>query len=352
MFYRLHADGTSTMIDLRNFFGGPKAMPCWMIGAGPSLLQLPVNCIRESPCPKFSMNLAGSGLIRPNFWTSYDPTVRFHPSLYLDPSIIKFVHRCRAMDLVPGTMFKVCDCPATLFFDRDREIGFRNFTEISKPRIVDWQDSFVQAIQIAFAVGFRTLLLAGCEFYIRPAKELLATARSAGVQYQEKELLGNFIRRCRDAGLSEEALESAQAGRSYHFDETKTLSDMIQADFHYFRVAQYLRLSLRSIVLSGLNLVSVTPNSRLNDYFPYSSIDDALELIGSVVGKPDSETTHGCYSKTIPQHPAGVGPMQDFLPHFWKNRDEQVKNNVIAKRGKVAAIEELPEIPVEIEEAP
>lgn len=327
-------------------------MPCWMIGAGPSLLDLPVECIRNSPAPKFSMNLAGSGLIRPNFWTSYDPTVRFHPSLYLDPSIIKFVHRCRAMDLVPGTMFKVCDCPATLFFDRNREIGFRNFTEFPKPGIVDWQDSFVQAIQIAFAVGFRTLLLAGCELYIRPANELLTTALRAGVHYQEKELLGNFIRRCREAGLSDEALESAQAGKSYHFDETKSLPAMIQADFHYFRVAQYLRLTLRSLVLSGLNLISVTPNSRLNDYFLYSSIEDALEMVATVVGNPELEATHGCYTRTSPQHPAGTGPMQDFSPHFWKKRDEPLKNNLIAKKAKVAAIEGLPEILVDIQEAP
>ncbi|MCA8995285.1 MAG: hypothetical protein KDA88_25150, partial [Planctomycetaceae bacterium] len=74
MFYRVFPDHARQSLPLENHFAGPQPTACWLIGGGPSLKTLPLEQIQRSPCPKFAVNLAGSGLFRPNFWTSYDPT--------------------------------------------------------------------------------------------------------------------------------------------------------------------------------------------------------------------------------------------------------------------------------------
>src|SRR5262245_23167651 len=91
MFYRLHTDGTRTEVALADAYAGPTRTACWLIGGGPSLVELPCQAIARSPVPKFAVNLAGTRLLRPTFWTSYDPSARFHRSIYLDASVTKFV---------------------------------------------------------------------------------------------------------------------------------------------------------------------------------------------------------------------------------------------------------------------
>ena len=327
MFFRLHTDGTAEPAGLQSLFAGPMSTACWLIGGGPSLAGLPTDEIARSPLPKLAVNLAGHGLLRPTFWTSYDPTARFHRSIYLDASILKFVHRCRAMDLIPGTTFKVCEAPATLFFERDPQRGYHDFLRSSpitlpaidrpQPAITDWQDSFVQAIEIAWQLGFRTLYLAGCDMFVRPSPEQLALAETVGVEYRPREPLRDFFDRCRHAGLNPARLESVPHGGQYHFDEQKPLAAAIQTDLHYYRVVQYLRLARRSMALAGLELVCVTPDSRLNDHVAYRDATEVLDQIAETVGDPRRETTRGRYTGTAAA-PVAAAPMKDLPPHNWK----------------------------------
>jgi hypothetical protein len=381
MFFRLHTDGRVQVVDLAETFSGPTRTACWVIGGGPSLADLPTDAIAASPAPKFAVNLAGHGLLRPTFWTSYDPTARFQRSLYLDASILKFVHRCRAMDLVPGTTFKVCETPATYFFERDPDRGYHDFlapgraatpsvelphshqtrlsSEETRCTITDWQDSLVQAIDLAYRLGFRTLLLAGCDMFVPPSPEQIALAQTVGVTYRPREPLRDFCDRCRQAGLSADELERLPTGRQYHFEEHKPLAAAIQTDLHYFRVAQYLRLARRSMALAGLELISVTPLSRLNDYFPYRPVANVLAEIAATVGDPRTETTRGRYTGAPATPPAHLAPMRDFPPHHWSRRSKPVAPPQEAppvpprddpRQRLRKALQELPEIPVDIPE--
>jgi hypothetical protein len=207
VFYRLNTDGTRSGIELQDAFAGPTRTACWIVGGGPSLAQLPCAAIARSPAPKLAINLGGARLIRPTLWTSYDPSARFHRSVYLDASIWKFVHARRAMDLVPETTFKVCECPGVVFFDRDPQRGFADFLPSHAAGIVDWNDSFVQAIEIAYRLGFRVLYLAGCDFHVRPSDAQLERARAAGIEYASRELLGEFFHRCAAKGIPRDELE-------------------------------------------------------------------------------------------------------------------------------------------------
>jgi len=317
MFYRRQTDGTRVAIPLENQFAGPTTSPCWLIGGGPSLTGLAVEQIECSAAPRFAMNLAGSGLIRPQFWTSYDPTSRFHRSIYLDAGITKFVHEARGMDLVPETTFKVCDSPSLYLIDRTSQRGFHDFPGTETSPMTDWQDSLIQAIEIAYRLGFRELYLAGCEMWIAPSPQLRRAAARVGVKYSSRDLLGNFVQNCEAAGLPRERIEELATGPQYHFEEAKSLAAAIQTDAHYFRIAQTLRLCRRSMGLKGLQLVSVTPGSRLNDYFPTMPVSRACQRIAQLAGDPRAERTLGRYSIALDRRARTTGPMRDVKPHFW-----------------------------------
>jgi hypothetical protein len=352
MYYRLCPDHSRQDVDLSHVMGGPTATTCWIIGSGPSLADLPTNEIAASPAPKFGMNLAGTGLLRPNLWTSYDPTVRFHRSIYLDPSVMKFVHACRAMDLIPETSFKVCDAPNLYFFDRHRMRGFCDFPRpliagLKHPAsvncspqqsgITDWQDSLIQAIDIAYQLGFRRLYLAGCELFIAPPPVLLEIAQRYGVRYEPREPLSRFLQRCRRAGATLAECDYLTVPGQYHFDEYKAFRAVVNTDEHYYRVTQYLRLARRSLALCGLELLSVTPHSRLNDYFPFVPVENALRRVLEENGDPSTEATLGRYTQASLRGPEDRIPMRDYRPHNWP------------LPGKATSPEPLPERLMEIE---
>jgi len=316
-FYRLNTDQTREPVRLEHSFAGATPSACWLIGGGPSLSVLPCQAIRESPIPKMGINLAGTRLMRTTFWTSYDPSVRFHRSVYLDPGIMKFVHHRRASDLVPETTVKVCDCPNLYFFERDGARGFADFLCLDNQGIVDWADSMVQAIDILYRLGFRVLYLAGCELRVRPSPEQIERAAGLGVRFDPHGRLTEFLRDCCAAGVSDDELDALPSGPHYHFDEHKPIRAAANTDEHYFRISQYLRLSRRSMSLAGLQLISVTPHSRLNDYFPYRPARSALREIERTVGNPCREPVHGLYSQTETRSSRLLGPMKDFRPHNW-----------------------------------
>jgi glycosyltransferase involved in cell wall biosynthesis len=70
------------------------------------------------------------------------------------------------------------------------------------------------------------------------------------------ELLGDFVKRCELVGMPRDQIEELATSSQYHFAEEKSLTATIQTDFHYFRVAQSLRLARRSLALSGLKIFS------------------------------------------------------------------------------------------------
>lgn len=311
LFHRLSTTGSRQPILLENQYAGATRTTCWLIGGGPSLAQLPADQIAASPCPKLAVNLAGCGLIRPTFWTSYDPTIRFHRSVYLDAGITKFVHRRRAMDLVPETTFKVCECPATYVFERDGARSYDNLLDPQATGIVDWSDSMVQGIDILYRLGFRRILLAGCDLHIAPSAEVVAQAKARGVDAQPGELLQDFFDRCTRAGLSGVAQRGDALGAQYHFDEQKPAAAAIATDAHYFRIAQYLRLSRRNLALHGLELISVTPDSRLNGVFPYVPAKKVLQELKAEIGDPAREPTRGLYTEQTSRS-RQAGPMRDL----------------------------------------
>ena len=316
-FFRCTTDKQKRDVLLQNDYASPAGSVCWLLGGGPCLNQADMKLLQESPAPKMSVNLAGTGLIRPDFWTSYDPTQRFMRSVYLDAGIMKFVSRRRSMDIVPETTYKVCECPGLYFFESDNQRGFNDFLAADHRKVVDWNDSMVQAIDILYQLGFRTIYLLGCEMRVSPSSEMIDYARKRNVEYQPEKLLGDFVRECEAKGMSKADLSELQWPGQYHFEQRKPLDAAVSTDYHYFRVAQFLRLSRSAMSLAGMRLVSVSPESRLNDYLEVMSQQEASQQILEHVGDPRLEQTDGRYTDDQNRSPEQCGMMRDFQPLHW-----------------------------------
>jgi hypothetical protein len=116
-----------------------------------------------------------------------------------------------------------------------------------------------------------------------------------------------------------------------------------------------LRLARRNLALSGLELVSVTPDSRLNDHFPYRPVEVAIAEILAMTGDPASERAAGRYTDSSPRRTTDIGPMRDFPPHNWRNKPAAAPipsppaaapTRDANQRRIARALEELPEIAV------
>lgn len=311
MFYRSTTDQQWSPLDLKNLYAGPQGSACWLLGGGPSLTTLPLEKIRSSLAPIMAINLAGHGHIIPDFWTAYDPTTRFLPANYRTPRTLKFIHKRRAMDLLPGDTFKLCECPGVVFFEHEK----RNFSQSFSPvaaRILDWNDSFIQALDLLLHLGFRTIYLAGCDLYIAPSTELQQQAQQQGLNYQPGQSLRLFLEACRSQNIAPGLTETAITGPQYHFDEAKPLAATLRTDDHYQRTVQLLRLSRQALTQTGLKLISVTPHSRLNDFFPCQTIAHAFEDLAHIQGPPAHQKTRGLYTGQPIMAPQLTCPMRDL----------------------------------------
>ncbi len=342
-FFRISPSGVETAVNIDDQFVAPFPSPLWLIGAGPSLQREDIDLIRSSPAPKFCVNLSGCNkdgrppLFRPDFWTGYDSTRRFHKSIYLDPGIMKFVCKSRKADIIPETTYRVYEAPNALFFDREYR-KFEEFTDPNSDKIIDCQDTFVQAIDIAYRLGFRKIFMVGVELAVIPSDEQLELAAQHGVEYDPRTmstkmekvdgaLLRDFDARCREKGLvrdcnpGEECEDGKKrmildVGRPEHYSmsETRKWQTTIRADEHYYRTSQYLRMARGNFSKNGLELVCCTSPSRLSNYFTNKTVEEACEWIKETVGDPNSETCLGKYEE-ITKPGSGLMPMRDYKPH-------------------------------------
>lgn len=344
LFFRSSTDGATqdATAALENLYAGTEPTACWLVGSGPSLLDADIDAIAGSPAPKIGVNFSGRGpdgtppLLTPDIWTSYDPTARFHRSIFLNPRIMKFLKSDKDKNLVPGTNFKACDCPATYFFHNECR-GYSDFLRPGSNAILNAKDSFVQALDIGFRLGFRIFYCVGTDMVIRPSAGQVRLAESVGMTYDPNK--GTLIKRdnVRDVwsdrlpdfvdeyvrarnGLERakaiEELETPARESQYSFTERKPLAAALHSDSHYWERVQYLRLSRRCLSINGVSLVSCTPGSRLNAWFRTSTVAEACEAIRKSVGCPASEKTKGKYSGDVDLS-LGLPVHKDVMPYSW-----------------------------------
>lgn len=343
-FFSITPSGQEIRHPLEGRYACPFQSPVWLIGAGPSLKHEDIEAINASPAPKFCVNLSGRGrdglnpLVRPNFWTAYDTTSRFHRSIYLDPGIAKFVSSARKYDIVPDSPYKVFQCPNTFFFEREHR-EYHDFLDIHSSNVLDCQDSMIQAIDIIYRLGFRKVFMVGVELGIFPSEAQIDKASEYGVEWDMRTLstkmekgrdplLRGFDARCKQMGMirhCEEGEDCAEDGtkrtildvsrpNNYSMDEIRPWQTTLTSDEHYYRTSQYLRMAITNLYANGLDLNCCTYPSRIADYFPVVTVEEACEWIKDHVGDPRQEITSGAYNDP-PKPGSNLMPMRDYKPH-------------------------------------
>jgi len=367
-FFRAHTDDTRESAALNNHYGSIDGSECWLIGGGPSLTEAPLDDIQNSPVPIMCMNFAGRGLdgspplLTPDLWTAFDPCVRFHKSMLLNSKPAKFLKWSYHKDLVFDSTQKMCDCPNTWFFDTQHR-GYKDFIDPASGKINHSRDTMIQAIDILYHLGFRTIYLVGCELIVKPSDSQIKLARDLGVVYEKgktevapkkdgalstwSDRLDVFLKSCDERGVgvdrqkTVEKLISVDRERQYSFSETKSFQAAANTDAHYFATVQRLRLARRCISLCGLKIVSCTLGSRLNEYFRFLSPDTVCKMLLDKYGDPATEHTTGRYKDDF-EKPGELYPlMQDIEPEGWgellkRNRDIDIEFDKADRMGDIA----------------
>ena len=323
LFYRTLTDGSKldSTPAIKDSMLGASAI---LIGAGPSLHDLsPSEAYELSNLPilKFAVNSGGMGrdgdgwLLKPTYWTTFDPTERFSSLVMRDPSITKFVTGARATDPIPDTSNSLCTGPGVYCFNNEYR-GYDNFLSHASEKIVHAQDSMLQALDIMFQMGIRHVYCLGCEMKMIPSHEQVCYGQEVGVNYdtlvksysdakqaytKRTDLLSEFVKQLMDKTKQtmkevHAHLESLTREGQYAMSEQKGFAAAVKSDMHYWQRVQTLRLSRPCFERYGFKLTSVSNNSRLNDYFPHCSVQDLISDVDLSMGTYQDEITLGRYT--------------------------------------------------------
>lgn len=346
IFFRSNTDKVRTECpELLNMYLGSHAPPpVWIVGSGPSLNSESAKIIRSTNAPVMAMNFSGRGddgeppLITPDLWTAFDPSPRFHGSIFMNPLVKKFINGGRTMDIVPGTALKACDMPNMYFYDLENRPYSEFFTE-EGVGILHCLDSLILALDICFRLGFRTFYLVGTDLRISPSKEQRELCESKGIRFVSdiswemldpkygqapnkeqtdkvttdilRHLLLELVRKGAADNVTKAAtlLESCNAREDqYRFTERKPAMAAATCDEHYWRTIQYLRLAKKNMIQKGVKLINCTEGSRLAPFFGYNSVEDSAKEISQLYPDPSSEPTTGRYT-------GEVNDVSSYLPY-------------------------------------
>ncbi len=236
-------------INLDNWMAG---RPVFLVFSGPTLADMNLELLRRPGVMTFGVNNSPAAF-RPRLWTCADPPGRFSDSIWMDPTIIKFVPeplaaqrlRIKRNGRFAPSLYRPCDMPSTFLFPRNSYFEPADFLVQNS---VNWggdaktTDSvgvkgfpsvMLQAIRLAHAVGFRTLYLCGCDF----------------------------------------KMEEGKAG--YAFDQNRDRHAVNHNNRLYEAMTKRLAALAPYFEMSGFKVVNCTPGSALQ-VFPYTRISEAV----------------------------------------------------------------------------
>jgi hypothetical protein len=233
MFYR-YVGQRRKAIDLDGIFDGS----CFLIGGAPSLSAVKDKFIGK-PIVKMAMNNAAT-VVRPDLWVGADIPSNYSSSVILDPAPMKFTYISRRDDVINDIPWK--NIPNTYFVSSSQ---IKECSFFLNGRDFVWlKNVFTLALQILYRLGFNKVYTIGCAFKINKDSQ-------------------------------------------YSYD-TKLNDEQIKYTLNtYNSVMNQLAEILRNTP-QGFELISCTPDSRLNDLVKYVSIDDAIKEAVSHIPTPNT----------------------------------------------------------------
>ena len=298
VFEKFSSDGFSVSDDgLINQYSCAGGSACCIIGSGRSLnaasLQALSVELTQNGITPFSLNWGGFSdnqwQCYPSLWTSYDACCRFSRHIFRNPSVAKFIPKARATEWIAGGVYTAQECPNTHFFDHE-EKGIPNM--FGSGKIIDCSDSFLQAVDLAIRLGFRTIYLAGCDFFVTLSENQIklfeqwfdempvTEARPVKEKFIYADPHNNLLSTCtylstnggRTVTSVARALEALDELELYSFGSAKTNWDRaISCDGHYYGSVNWLMQGRRCLDQLGVEVKLLdaynSPLSRLRPFF-------------------------------------------------------------------------------------
>lgn len=163
-----------------NIEGLFQGCACFYIGAGPSLLEQPLELLSSKGICTFAVNNIAA-VVKPNLWTCCDTPKSFHGTIWNDPTIMKFVPESNSgrgyfRTNIDGVRSPVRLCPNTYLY---KLVSKFNHELYLKENEVSWgvgprqacslgfeggRSVMFAALKLIYALGFTRVYLLGCDF--------------------------------------------------------------------------------------------------------------------------------------------------------------------------------------------
>ena len=226
MFFRFDK-GCRIPVDLDNMFSGS----CFIAGGAPSLLRENLELLKQPGIMVISMNNTAAR-IPSDIWVCADKPKCYSERILRDPKLMKFAMISRK-DLMVGND-KMMELPNMFFYgSTEKHFNLHNF--LDPHRDIWWIKNVMPiTLQIAYRLGFRKVYLIGCGFKI-----------SKDAQY-------SYATKLTDHQVNYNA-------RTYNsfVEKMKLLKP-------HFKEKEF-------------EVISCTPDSLLNEFYPTMSFEDAVE---------------------------------------------------------------------------
>jgi hypothetical protein len=228
---------------------------------GPSFQEVDWTLLKQPGIITFGMNNGGH-LFRPNFWACADDPVRFMGSIWVDPTITKFLPMShfekpiwdltndRYSEKCPGDFPNVLGVRLNERFNADTwldedSVNWGNHFEVGGGRSI-----LLVVLRISCLLGFKDIHLVGCDFHMSPTKK-------------------------------------------YWFDEDRSENIIYNNNRNYTAVEGLLAELAPKLKAAGHRVFNTNPQSKL-EIFPYKDISEAV--IENRINL--CSTTRGMYSRS------------------------------------------------------
>lgn len=243
MLYRWRQSNNILMMtDLADIFFGQTM---FIIGGHPSIKNMPLDLLTQPGVLTMALNNVPFVFPKPTVWLTADKPSCYGGHIYHRPDIIKLARLDSSLDVPSGSDKQLRTFPNMLFYELNAEkYTPENF--LSPGVDFAWQKSvFPISIQMAWRLGIRKLFLVGCAFWTS-----MAASYAWDVRLTEKQKTNNQL--------------------TYN------------ADVSYFAgLKPYLDAN-------GFEVISCTPDSRINDFCKFIPLAEAVESVKRTLPGPAS----------------------------------------------------------------
>jgi len=231
MLYRYNRANNRIPMDLDNLYQGSVILA----GGSPVLLEDKLNLSRLKTPGIMVASMNNTATVVPSdLWICGDKPKCYSPRILRDPKLTKFAMISRR-NILAADYIDWKFIPNTYFYGTTDQCTIENFLNNNRD-YVWWKNTFYIAIQILYRMGFRRIFLIGCQFKI-------------------------------------------SAERHYAYDVKLDEGAVKWNKMTYNTVVNNMIKLKPTFERKGLEIISCTPDSPLNEHYPTNTLEGAINEI-------------------------------------------------------------------------